>query len=174
MLRRGFLCNFVVHENSASILETLNTPKKDYYSPSHTAEHILNQTMIRMFGTNRSVSNHIEKKKSKCDYLIDRDLSKAELESLENEVNIIISQRLDVTESFVKRDETTLDLSKLPQEAGDLVRVISVGDYDHCPCIGEHVENTSEIGTFKIISSEYNSQSQILRIRWKLSFFYSE
>ena len=33
--------------------------------------------------------------------------------------------------------------------------VVKVGDYDECLCIGRHVENTSEIGTFKIISHDY-------------------
>jgi len=43
----------------------LNEAKKSYYEPMHTAEHILNQTMVRMFGCSRSVNAHIEKKKSK-------------------------------------------------------------------------------------------------------------
>jgi len=47
----------------------------------HTAEHILNQTMVRMFGCGRSFSSHIEKKKSKCDYRFERALSEEELGS---------------------------------------------------------------------------------------------
>lgn len=42
----------------------LNEAKKDYHRPMHTAEHILNQTMVRMFGCARSANAHIEKKKS--------------------------------------------------------------------------------------------------------------
>ena len=34
----------------------------------HSAEHVLNQTMVRMFGTGRAFSAHIEARKSKCDY----------------------------------------------------------------------------------------------------------
>lgn len=34
-------------------------------APMHTTEHIINQTMIRLFGCGRSVSAHIERKKSK-------------------------------------------------------------------------------------------------------------
>ncbi len=45
------------------------------YDPQmHTAEHILNQTMVRIFGCERSFPSHIEKKKSKCDYRFDRPL----------------------------------------------------------------------------------------------------
>ena len=39
-------------------------------APMHTAEHILNQTMVRMFGCERSRNAHIERKKSKCDYTL--------------------------------------------------------------------------------------------------------
>ena len=42
----------------------LNGHNKQEYPPMHTAEHILNQTMIRMFGCERSKNTHIERKKS--------------------------------------------------------------------------------------------------------------
>ena len=57
-------------------------------------------------------------------------------------------------------------MKKLPENASDTVRIVKVGDYDECLCIGLHVKNTSEIGTFKIISHDYNDG--ILRIRFKL------
>lgn len=41
----------------------LNEHNKEEYSPMHTTEHILNQTMIRLFGCGRAVSAHIERKK---------------------------------------------------------------------------------------------------------------
>ena len=42
----------------------LNGHNKQEYPPMHTAEHILNQTMIRMFGCERSKNTHIERKKT--------------------------------------------------------------------------------------------------------------
>ena len=42
----------------------LNEHNKEEYPPMHTTEHILNQTMIRLFGCGRAVSAHIERKKS--------------------------------------------------------------------------------------------------------------
>jgi len=149
----------------------INEPKKEYNREMHTAEHVLNRTMIRLFGTQRSVSNHIEKKKSKCDYKFHRALTADELEMLENEVNFVIAQSLEVKESFVTREEAAslYDTSKLPEDAVGTIRIIKVGDYDFCPCIGEHVGNTSEIGAISVISSDYNPENGILRIRFKLS-----
>ena len=46
----------------------LNDHNKQEYPPMHTTEHIINQTMIRLFGCGRSISAHIERKKSKLDY----------------------------------------------------------------------------------------------------------
>lgn len=152
-------------------LNMINEPKKDYNREMHTAEHILNQTMIIKFGTGRSVTNHIEKRKSKCDYRFNRPLEENEVKMLEHSVNEVIAKRLDVMESFVSREEaaTRYNVSKLPDDAGDVIRIIAVGDYDYCPCIGQHVSNTSEIGGITIISTDFNEQTQILRIRYKIS-----
>ena len=46
----------------------LNEHNKAEFPPAHSAEHILNQAMVRMFGCSRSRVNHIERKKSKCNY----------------------------------------------------------------------------------------------------------
>lgn len=42
---------------------SLNVHNKDEFPPAHTAEHLLNQTMVRMFGCERSTNAHVERKK---------------------------------------------------------------------------------------------------------------
>ncbi len=142
---------------------------KDTNPPMHTAEHLLNQTMIRLFGTGRCFSAHIEAKKSKCDYKIDRDLTETEVVTLENKINEVIAQDLRIIEGFVSREFAAkeFDLSRLPDGDTDQIRIITIGDYDACPCIGPHVNSTREIGEFKIISHDYSDG--ILRIRYKLN-----
>jgi misacylated tRNA(Ala) deacylase len=143
--------------------------KKNYDPKMHTAEHILNGTMVQMFGTERAFSAHLEKKKSKCDYRIDRTLSDEEILRLEKKVNEVIKQNLPVNEEFLSKEDASgeFNLSRLPEGAGDRLRIIKVGDYDACPCSGPHVNNTSEIGSFRIISRDFNEG--VLRIRFKLS-----
>ena len=46
----------------------LNDHNKQEYPPMHTAEHLLNATMVKTFGCPRSRNAHIERKKSKCDH----------------------------------------------------------------------------------------------------------
>ncbi len=134
----------------------------------HTAEHILNQTMVRMFNCGRSFSNHLEKKKSKCDYHFDRNLSEEEMLEIQSRVNNVIKLNFDVMEDFLSRDKASelFDLERLPDAVGEVIRIIKVGDYDSCPCIGQHIKNTSEIGEFRIISTGF--ENGVLRIRFKV------
>ena len=134
----------------------------------HTAEHILNGTMVKMFGCPRSRNAHIEKKKSKCDYILDAEPTAGQVAEIEAKVNEVISMNLDVTVDFVGRAEAAeiVDLSKLPADASETLRIVRVGDYDACACIGAHVANTSEIGTFKIISHSF--ADGVWRLRWKV------
>ncbi|MDP4174443.1 MAG: hypothetical protein Q8933_10770 [Bacteroidota bacterium] len=141
--------------------------RKNYDPVMHSAEHIMNQTMVRMFNCGRAFSAHIEKKKSKCDYHFDRNLSEDELREIEKRVNEVIQSNVPVSEEFLERQEAekTFNLTRLPDEAGDTLRIVRIGDYDACPCIGPHVKSTGEIGEFRIVSSSF--ENGILRVRFK-------
>src|SRR6056297_171565 len=132
---------------------------KQYDPQMHTTEHILNQTMIRMFGCDRSFSMHLEKKKSKCDYYFDRPLTQQEEQIIQDKVNRVINLGLPVTEKYVDMSEAgqLVDTSRLPEQDIHSVRIVNVGDYDSCPCIGEHVSNTAEIGEFRITTTSYEN-----------------
>ena len=135
----------------------------------HSAEHILNQTMIRMFNCGRCFSAHIEKKKSKCDYHFDRALTQAEVGEIETRINDIIFADMPVTEVYMTRHEAKryCSLERLPAAAGERIRIIKIGDYDTCPCIGPHVVSTKKIGRFRISSASF--EAGVLRIRFKLA-----
>ena len=59
-----------------------------------------------------------------------------------------------------------MDLSKLPDDASDTLRIVRIGDYDACACIGSHVANTSEIGHFKLLNYDYADGRLRLRFNW--------
>jgi len=81
-------------------------------------------------------------------------------------VNEVIDSHLPVYVELMSREEAgkIVDLSKLPAEASDILRVIRVGEYDACACIGQHVDNTSELGRFEIISHDFENG------RWRVRF----
>ncbi len=146
----------------------LNEHNKQEYPPMHTCEHIVNRTMVNLFGCGRAVSAHIERKKSKLDFALPQAPSPDDIARIEQTVNEVIAQHLPVTTEFITQEEAVgrFDLKRLPDGASETVRVVRVGDYDECLCIGLHVANTSEIGTFRIISSDY--KDGIFRMRFKL------
>lgn len=132
----------------------------------HTAEHILNQTMVRMYGCKRSMNAHIERKKSKCDYYLKESPTTGDISEIEDKVNEVIRMNLPVTVEFMPINEASkiADLSKLPEDSFEMIRIIKVGDYDVCACAGTHVKNTSEIGKFKILNHEFENG------RWRMRF----
>ena len=146
----------------------LNDHNKAEYPPMHTAEHILNQTMVRMFGCPRSNNAHIERKKSKINYVLAEQPTAEQIEEIERRVNEVIDAHLPVSYEFVSRNEVPADVSldRLPDEASATLRLVRVGDYDVCACIGTHVENTSEIGRFHINSTSWKEGQ--FRIVFKL------
>lgn len=146
----------------------LNAHNKTEYPPMHTAEHLLNATMVKKFGCPRSRNAHIERKKSKCDYILTTVPTPEQIAEIETKVNEVIAMDLPVSIEFVSHNQIpdNIDLSKLPGDASAALRLVKIGDYDVCACIGLHVDNTAEIGKFKIISTDF--QNNILRIRFKL------
>ena len=96
----------------------LNAHNKAEYEPAHTAEHILNATMVKMFGCPRSRNAHVERKKSKCDYSLEAEPSAEQVAMVEAKVNEVVAAGLDVTVDFVSREEAAaiVDLSKLPED----------------------------------------------------------
>ncbi len=147
----------------------LNEHNKEEYPPMHTAEHILNQTMVRMFDCLRSRNTHIERKKSKCDYLLQQAPTEEQVLAIEDKVNEVIAMNLQVIEEYVEKEiaKEMVDLTKLPDDVSNTLRIVSVGDYDVCACIGLHVRNTSEIGSFKITTHTFDNGRW--RVRFKLN-----
>ncbi len=143
---------------------------KDYDPQMHTIEHVLNQTMIRLFDTGRNFSSHLNRGKSKCDYRFNRDLTIEEAQTLENEVNKILAADLPVTQVFVTltEAEALVNTAKLPPAARseEKIRLVKIGDYDLCPCIGEHVETTGQVGKFQLVSHSF-TEPDVLRLRFR-------
>lgn len=147
----------------------LNAHNKDEHRPSHTAEHLLNQAMVRMFGCERSRNMHIERKKSKINYELAECPTQEQIAEIERTINDLINADLPVTYEFVTRDSIPegVKLDKLPEDASETLRLVRIGDYDVCPCIGQHVASTKEIGGFRITSTSYNEGS--FRIVFKVA-----
>ena len=146
----------------------LNEHNKQEYPPMHSAEHLLNGEMARRFGCGRAFSGHVERKKSKLDYRMPRPMTDEGIRSMEDYVNAAVDADVEVWEEYISQEEAMgrFDMSRLPDEASETVRVVHIGDYDQCLCAGTHVKSTSEIGHFRITSSGF--QDGVQRLVFKL------
>lgn len=147
-----------------------NEHNKEEFPPAHTAEHLLNQTMIRLFGCGRSFNAHIERKKSKMSFYLDQKPSRQEEKAIEQRMNELIEADLLVTYEYVTRDQLPDGVSadRLPADASETIRLVRIGDYDVCPCIGKHVRSTSQIGRFELLGTNWDERERSFRVRFKV------
>ena len=160
----------------------LNDHNKDEFPPAHTAEHLLNQLMMRMFGCERSNNAHIERKKSKITYILDHKPDRKEERAIERTMNELIDEDMPVTFEFVSRAElegiimeadedspdARISLDRLPDDASYTIRLVRIGNYDVCPCIGKHVRSTAQIGRFELLGTNWDNATMAFRIRYKI------
>jgi Ser-tRNA(Ala) deacylase AlaX len=148
----------------------LNDHNKEEFPPAHTAEHLLNQVMVRMFGCERSRNAHIERKKSKISYVLDHKPDRKEEREIEQQMNELIDADLPVTFEFVDRYNIPegVKLDRLPDDASETIRLVRIGDFDVCPCIGKHVRYTSQIGRFELLGTNWDQDTMNFRIRFKV------
>ncbi len=148
----------------------LNDHNKEEFPPAHTAEHLLNQTMIRLFGCGRSFNAHVERKKSKMSFRLSQKPSRQQEKEIERRMNELIAEDLPVNYEFVKREDLPpeIDQERLPADASDTIRLVRIGDYDVCPCIGKHVRSTAQIGRFELLGTNWDEQERSFRVRFKI------
>jgi len=148
----------------------LNEHHKEEFPPAHTAEHLLNQVMIRLFGCERSYNAHIERKKSKMSFHLDHKPSRQEEKEIEREMSRLIEEDLPVTFEFVTVDNLPegVRTDRLPDDVSETIRLVRIGDFDVCPCIGKHVRSTSQIGRFEMLGTNWDEHEHSFRVRFKI------
>jgi len=147
-----------------------NEHNKEEFPPAHTAEHLLNQTMMRIFGCERSFNAHVERKKSKMSFHLDQKPTRQEEREISRRMNELIEADLPVTFDYVTLDTLPEGVSadRLPADASETIRLVRIGDYDVCPCIGKHVRSTAQIGRFELLGTNWEEHERSFRVRFKI------
>ena len=98
----------------------------------------------------------VNEKYARLDFNHFQRVSSEELDAVEKIVNDMINHAaaVKVEEMDIKAAKASGAMALFDEKYGDLVRVISMGDYSKELCGGTHVDNIAEIGIFKIISEE--------------------
>ena len=89
---------------------------------------------------------------------------------MERRMNELIEEDLPVTYELVDRYNLPegIDLSRLPDDYSSVIRLVRIGHFDLCPCVGKHVRSTGQIGRFVVLGTTWDETTRSFRIRFKI------
>jgi alanyl-tRNA synthetase len=126
----------------------------------HTAAHLLHGALRTVLGdTVFQRGSNITAERLRFDFSFDRKVAADELAAVEKIVNDAIAAAVPVScrEMTIANARASGAVGVFDDKYGDVVRVYDIPGYDIEICGGPHVENTSELGAFKIVKEEASS-----------------
>ena len=101
---------------------------------------------------------------------MDHKPTRQEEKAIEERMNALIEADLPVTFEFVNRNQVpeNISLERLPDDASEMLRLVHIGDFDVCLCVGKHVRSTSQIGRFEMLGTNWDGEKHEFRIRFKV------
>lgn len=147
-----------VHEGSISagdvVRACVSVTARTLIQANHSATHLLDAALKNALGDAVTQSGSLVScDRLRFDFTLDRAVTAEELANVEAEVNTKILEALPVSweEMPIDKAKARGAVAVFGDKYGDVVRVVSMGDYSVELCGGCHVSNTSQIGLFKII-----------------------
>ena len=103
-------------------------------------------------------------------FIVDHKPTRKEEQEIERTMNDLISEDLSVTYEFADRNNLPegVNTDRLPADASETLRLVRIGNYDICPCIGKHVRSTGQIGRFEMLGTNWDEMTHSFRIRFKI------
>lgn len=149
---------------SAGMFKSGLADNSDVVKKLHTATHLLNEALRRVLSPNvRQKGSNITPERLRFDFNFPRKLTDKEIKDIENEINSKITAKLNVRREEIPLNDAVKSgaQSEFGAKYPELVSVYTIEDksekkgwYSKEICTGPHVNNTSELGSFKIIKEE--------------------
>ena len=139
----------------ATVKASVPEPQRLDTTSNHTATHLLHKALKDILGpTVQQAGSLVAPDRLRFDYTYHQPLTEDQIRAIEDAVNEQIRRNLDVTKQVVPLEEArrTGAVAMFGEKYGDMVRIVSAGDYSREFCGGCHVNRTGDIGVFKIVS----------------------
>ncbi|MBU8934814.1 MAG: hypothetical protein KOO62_12560 [candidate division Zixibacteria bacterium] len=130
----------------------VNRTRRKANSRKHTAQHILSQAFVKLFGWS-TVSVHLGEQYAAIE-LDQSSVAEEQLQKSESIANEVVLANDPVQIRFLEGDElNAIPLRRIPKRSG-LLRIVITGEFDYSACGGTHCRSTGEVGIIKIMGTE--------------------
>ena len=150
-----------------TVTAKVDTEKRAATQRNHTCAHILQAALRHVLGDHvHQAGSYVDPYQCRFDFNHFSALTADELQQVENYVNRVIMAAVPVTTEVLPIEEAKKKgaMALFGEKYGDVVRVVSVGDYSTEFCGGTHLSNSAQAGLFKIVS-EASVSSGVRRIQ---------
>jgi len=144
----------VLHKG-AELTAAVDSAERDGTIKNHTATHLLHKALKEVLGEHvNQAGSLVEPERLRFDFSHIAAVTPEELAIVERKVNeqIWLGTQLKIQQKPIAEAKAMGAMALFGEKYGDIVRVVQVGDYSIELCGGCHVQNTSQIGLFKIVS----------------------
>ncbi len=148
------------------VIAHVDEDRRNSIRRNHSATHLLHRALKDVLGEHvNQAGSIVTPNRLRFDFTHFAGVTKDELKQIEKIVNSKIFEALEVNTvvTSLKSAQEMGVVGLFEDKYGDEVRVLNMGDYSHELCGGTHVENTGNIGMFKIVS-EASIASGVRRI----------
>lgn len=133
----------------------IDVEKREATRRNHTAAHLLQAALRKHLGSHvEQAGQLVNNEEMRFDFTHFSALSGDELKAIEREVNEVILKGIPVEtrEMPIEEAKKLGAMALFGEKYGDVVRVVSAGDFSVELCGGTHADNTAKLGLFKIVS----------------------
>ena len=133
----------------------IDVEKREATRRNHTAAHLLQAALRKHLGSHvEQAGQLVNSEEMRFDFTHFSALSGDELKAIEREVNEVILKGIPVEtrEMPIEEAKKLGAMALFGEKYGDVVRIVSAGDFSVELCGGTHADNTAKLGLFKIVS----------------------